>query len=130
MPEPFLHHRQHFLIVSAFSVEHARRPEPRPGQTRREQVAARQGPENGALPAPEPSGDPGQELGGPGIVCKRSPGSGDLVQTGHGKAAAGQPPVDCIHSERQAVARYRRTRRFDRAHLCPEGSEAFGSVRA
>ena len=129
MTEPLLHHRKHILVAPAFGVEDPVRSEPRQGKAGGEQVSAAERPEHrsaGFSPGPA-SGYSGDEERGGGIVAKSGPGAGDLMQSRRGESASGKPPVDCLHSERQALARLSRAGRFDRPHLCPKGRKALGT---
>ena len=132
MAQPFLHHRQAFLVATAMRVEHPFGRQPRLRETGREQVAAREHPQNGSvaarLLAGKPRSNAGNEQDGGGLVAGIGTGAGRFVQGGNGQASAFEAAVHCLDPERQAFPLRPSGSGFDRPHLRAQRGKAAGPI--
>lgn len=126
VPHPFLHHRQHLVVVPAFGVEQAIRPQPRQSERGGEEIAAGERPEHLPPAAREARGGGGEKKRGRGIVIERGRSGRRFVQR-HRQPAPGKPHIHLPDPERH-VRRSPggRAGTLDGANLGAQGVEAGG----
>ena len=128
---PFLHHRQHLLVVAAFGVEQAVRRQPRLRQAGREQIAAGERPEHLAV---APRAKRAAAAARNRVAAASSPGAGAAAAA----SCSARPPARrrragvstaSIPKGRHGRAPPATPARSMRADLGAQGGEACGSGR-
>ena len=98
MPQPFFHRRQHVGIFPGLAIDHAVRMQADARQSRREQIAAIQAPDDRSRQAREDAGREQRRERGARTV---RPLLSDFMHGSQGETATGQCAIDRFYPEGQ-----------------------------